>query len=155
MKKFLILLTIYILATSCAIPKQPTFKYIDNLEVKSLNLSKITVKANAVFNNPNDLKGKLSIEDIHVSIDNIDIGSLSPAEFNVPAKNEFTIPLEGTLSVSKIYQDNKNDLLGSVLKVMQTDSLNIAYKGIIRYHLRSFSYPYHINKQQKVKLKLR
>ncbi len=152
MKKFLLLLTMFLLVTSCSISKKPEFKYVDNLKVKNIGLRNITLKADAVFNNPNNLKGKLSIDDIHVFVDNIDVGTISSEEFDVPAESEFAIPLEGTFSLSKIYEKNKNGLLGSVLKVIQTDSLNIQYKGSIRYHLGSFSYPYKIDKEQKISL---
>ncbi|MCK8523987.1 hypothetical protein M0D21_20590 [Aquimarina sp. D1M17] len=116
-------------------------------------MREITLNADAIFDNPNHLGGKLSVEDIHVFVDNIDVGTISAQEFNVPAKSEFSIPLQGTFSLSKIYEENKNSLLGSVLKVIQTDSLQIQYKGVIRYHLGNFSYPYQIDKQQKVSLK--
>jgi len=141
------------LIASCTLTKKPTFKYVDNLEVKNIGLKKVTLKADAIFNNPNHLKGKISIDSIHVFVDNMMVGSVLSEEFEVPSKSEFSIPLEGTFSLSKIYKKNKNSILGSVLKVLQTDSLNIAYKGIIRYHLGNFSYPYKINKQQKVRLK--
>ncbi len=153
MKKFLLLSTIFVLITACTLSKKPKFKYIDNLVVKNVSMRDITLKADAVFNNPNSLKGKLSIDDIHVFVDNIDVGTISSQEFEVPSESEFSIPLEGTFSLSKIYEENKNSLLGSVLKVIQTDSLNIQYKGTIKYHLGSFSYPYKIEKEQKVSLK--
>ncbi|GAA4278545.1 hypothetical protein [Aquimarina mytili] len=153
MKNFFLLLTTFLLITSCTISKKPKFKHVENLEVKSIGLRNVTLRADAVFNNPNNLKGKLSIDDIHVFIDNIDVGTISSKEFDVPAENEFAIPLEGTFSLSKIYEKNKTNILGSVLKVIQTDSLNVQYKGNIRYHLGSFSYPYKIDKEQKISLK--
>ena len=139
--------------TGCSLSKKPHFKYVDTIKVKNVNLQHITLSANAVFDNPNRLQGKLSIEDMHLFVDNIDIGTVSSNEFNVPTKDEFTIPLQGTFSLSKIYGENKNSLLNSVLKVIQTDSIHIQYKGIIRYHLGSFSYPYAINKEQKISIK--
>ena len=153
MNKFLLLSTIFICITSCSVSKKLEFKYIDTIEVKNISMRNITLKADAVFNNPNNVKGKLSIEDMHIFVDNIDAGIVSAQEFDVPKKNEFIIPLEGTFSLSKVYKENKNSILGSVLKVIQTDSLNIQYKGVIRYHLGSFSYSYRINKEQKVRLK--
>ncbi len=153
MKKFSLLLTIFTLITSCTLSEKPKFKYVSNLEVKSIELRNITVKADAVFNNPNYAKGKLSIEDVHIFVDNMDVGTISSKEFDVPAKNEFAIPLEGTFSLSKIYEKNKTNILRSLLKVLQTDSLNIQYKGSLRYHFGSFSYPYKINKEQRISLK--
>ncbi len=153
MKKILLLSTIFVLISGCTFSKKPEFKHIDHLEVKNVGLRNISLTADAVFNNPNHLKGKLSIDDIHVLVDNIDVGVISSQEFDVPSKSEFTIPLEGTFSLSKIYEKNKNSILGSVLKIIQTDSLDIQYKGVIRYHLGDFSYPYEINKQKKVSIK--
>ncbi|MBQ4821188.1 hypothetical protein [Aquimarina sp. MMG016] len=153
MKKFLLLSTIFILLSACSVSKKPEFKYVDKIQVKKVSMRNITLTTDAVFNNPNNLKGKLSIEDLHIFVDNIDVGTISSQEFDVPAKSEFTIPLEGTFSLSKIYEKNKNGILGSILNVIQTDSLKIQYKGAIRYHLGTFSYPYQINKEQKVSLK--
>ncbi|MBG6132077.1 hypothetical protein IWQ47_003968 [Aquimarina sp. EL_43] len=153
MNKFLLLSTLLIGITSCSISKKPEFKYVDNIEVKNVSMRNITLKADAVFNNPNHIKGKLSIDSIHIFVDNMDVGALSSQEFDVPSKNEFAIPLEGTFSLSKVYKKNKNSILGSVLKVIQSDSLDIQYKGVIRYYFGNFSYPYTIDKQQKVRLK--
>ncbi|WP_299220686.1 hypothetical protein [uncultured Aquimarina sp.] len=152
MKKLLLLSTIFAVITSCSVSKKPEFKYVANIDVKNISMRNVTIKADAVFNNPNNLNGKLSVDDIHVFVDNIDVGTISSQEFDVPSKKEFTIPLEGTFSLSKIYKENKNNLLGSVLKMAQTDSLLIHYKGNIRYHLGNFSYPYKIDKEQKISL---
>ncbi|WP_299440492.1 hypothetical protein [uncultured Aquimarina sp.] len=153
MKQLLLLSTILTVITSCSVSKKPEFKYITNIDVKNVSMRNVTLKADAIFDNPNHLQGKLSIDDIHVFVDNIDVGVISSKEFDIPSKDEFTIPLEGAFSLSKIYDKNKNNLLGSVLKMVQTDSLDIQYKGNIKYHLGGFSYPYKIDKQQKVSLK--
>jgi len=152
MKKLLLLSTIFSIIISCSTPKKPVFKYVSNIEVKNVSMRNVTIKADAVFNNPNNLNGKLSIDDIHIFVDNIDVGTISSQEFNIPSKKEFTIPLEGKFSLSKIYKENKNTILNSLLKMAQTDSLLIKYRGNIRYHLGNFSYPYKINKEQKVSL---
>ncbi|MFD2561781.1 hypothetical protein [Aquimarina rubra] len=153
MKKLFLLSTIFAVITSCSLSKKPEFKYVANIDVKNVSMRNVTIQADAVFNNPNNLNGTLSVEDIHVFVDNIDVGTISSQEFDVPSKREFTIPLKGTFSLSKIYEENKNNLLGSVLKMVQTDSLLIHYKGNIRYRFGSFSYPYKIDKEQKISLK--
>lgn len=153
MKKFLLLLTIFFCLAACSVSKKPEFKHIDRIGVKNISMRNITVTADAIFNNPNSLKGTLSLEDIHIFVDNIDVGTVSAKEFDIPSQAEFAIPLEGSFSLSKIVSDSKNDILGSILKVVQTDSISIQYKGIIRYHLGSFSYPYNIDKQQKISVK--
>lgn len=153
MKKLLLLSTILTIITSCSVSKKPEFKYITNIDVKNVSMRNVTIQADAVFKNPNNLNGTLSVDDIHIFVDNIDVGIISSQEFDVPSQEEFTIPLEGKFSLSKIYEKNKNNLLSSVLKMVQTDSLLIQYKGNIRYHLGNFSYPYKIDKEQNVSLK--
>ncbi len=153
MRKFLLLSTIFILITGCSFSKKPTFKYVDTIEVKKVSLRNITLNANVIFNNPNHLKGKLSIEDMHIFVDKIDVATIGAQEFDVPPESEFAIPLEGIFSLSKIHKENKDNLLSGILKVVQTDSLEIQFKGIIRYHLGSFSYPYTIDKQQKIRVR--
>lgn len=141
------------LLASCTLTKKPTFKKVDKIEIIKADLSEISLKADAVFENPNHLKGTLSIEDLQVFIDEANVGTINATEFKVPAKSDFTIPLEGTFSLSKIYKENKNNLLSSVLKAAFTDSLSVRYKGKIKYHLGDFSYPYKIDEEQTIILK--
>lgn len=155
MSKILLLSTIFVFITGCSISSKPAFKYIDNIEITNISLGNVTLNANAVFNNPNSLKGKLSINDIHLFVDNRNVGVISAKEFIVPARTEFAIPLQGTFSISKIYNENKNSIFGSILRVIQTDSITVQYKGHIKYYLGDFSYPYVINKEQKIRLKLK
>ena len=152
MKKLVLLSTIVTLFTGCSLSKKPEFKYISTIEFKNISMRNVTVVANAVFENPNHLNGTLSIDDIHIFVDNIDVGTISSEEFDVPSKKEFTIPLQGNFSLSKIYEKEKNNIVSSVLKFAQTDSLLVQYKGTIRYHLGNFSYPYKIDKEQKISL---
>ena len=152
MKKFVLLSTIVTVLIGCSLNKKPEFKYISNVEVKNISMRNVTVLADAVFENPNHLNGTLSIDDIHIFVDNIDVGTISSQEFDVPSKKEFTIPLQGSFSLSDVYKKEKNNILGSVIKLVQTDSLLVQYKGNIRYHLGNFSYPYKIDKEQKLSL---
>ncbi|QKX07492.1 hypothetical protein HN014_22085 [Aquimarina sp. TRL1] len=153
MNKILLLLTIFFISIRCSSPEKPIFKSLNNIDIKKASLTEVTIHADAIFDNPNNLSGKLSIEDLHILVDNVDIGIISSKEFNVPKKESFTIPLTGTFPLSKIYKNNKKGILNSILSIATTDSLTIEYDGKIRYHLHDFSYPYHINTSQKIKIK--
>ncbi len=153
MKKLLLLLTIVAITTSCSIGKQPEFKSISRIDVKHISVRNVAIKADAIFKNPNHLKGKLSIEDLKVFVDNIHVADIQSETFNVPSNDEFSIPLEASFSLSKIYKNNTKSILANVLKAFQTDSLQIMYKGNIRYHLGDYSFPYTIDKTQHIVLK--
>lgn len=152
MKKLFTLL-IALALVGCSITKQPEFKEITRIDVKNISMRNVTIEADAVFNNPNILKGKVTIEDLHIFVDDIDVGVVSSQEFDVPARAEFTIPLQGQFSLAQIYAKNKKGFLGNILNVLTTDSLQIQYKGKLRYHLGSFSYPYTIEEKQNISLK--
>ena len=57
MKKFTLLLFI-IASTSCAVKQKPTFIKVDNIKLITANSTKITVSADALFNNPNVIGGR-------------------------------------------------------------------------------------------------
>ncbi len=153
MNRFLLFLALFASVSSCISPKKPVFKYVDMIKIEKIGLREVTVKANAVFENPNALNGTLSIDDIHIVVNSIDVGTVSSEIFKVPQQNNFTIPLKGTFSLSKIYENDKNNLLNSILRTIQTDSIQIQYKGAIKYHLGDFKYPYKINKKEYISLK--
>ncbi len=140
------------LLTSCSVTKKPEFKRVDAINVTQMSLQNVTLEADAVFENPNHIGGRLSIDDIHVFVNEIDMGTVSSETFEVPAKSEFNIPIRGTFALSKLLKDNKKGFLGNLLNTIQTESLDVKYVGKITYHLGSFSYSYPIDKTEKIDL---
>lgn len=151
MRTFLILSITLLLFSNCTkVVEKVTLVELGNITVKKAKKRNITLTADAVFKNPNNLSGKLSIDDVHIYVDDIDSGIITSREFDVPKKGEFTIPLEAKISRSSIFKSNKEKLLNAVLKVIQNDSIKIQYKGEIRYHLGRTSYPFTIDKTQNI-----
>ncbi|MDG1041469.1 MAG: hypothetical protein P8O96_01315, partial [Flavobacteriaceae bacterium] len=60
-KNFTILLLLA-LTTSCAMKQKPEFIKVDNIKLIEANSKQITLSANAVFNNPNSVGGRLNTE---------------------------------------------------------------------------------------------
>ncbi|OIQ16330.1 hypothetical protein [Lacinutrix sp. MedPE-SW] len=151
MKKLIILSTILLTILSCKVNEKPEFLRIENIEVEDSNNEFIILTADAFFNNPNTIGGKLETDGIKVVVNDIEVGTVSSKTFNVPAKKEFSIPLKANIPANKILNlNNLSGLLNSVLN----KGMQVQYKGEIKYKVFGFSHKYALDEIQDVKIKL-
>lgn len=150
MKRLIILLTICATFLNCSVNEKPEFVSVENIEVLESNSKYVTITANALFINPNDIGGKLKTDEIKVFINNNEMASISTENFNVPAKKEFTIPLKANIPTDSIFS-NKN--LGGLIGSLFSKKIKVQYKGAIKYKVLGFSYSYDIDKTENIKIK--
>ena len=153
MKKFTILLLI-LLTTSCAIKKKPEFIKIDGIELVEANSRTLTLKAEALFNNPNVVGGRLNTEGVNVFVNDMLMGVVSAEEFKVPAKNSFKVPLQIKINTKDLLSKDPNGLLGGLLNSVLNRSLTVKYEGVIEFKAMGFTYRYPISKTEILKIKL-
>jgi hypothetical protein len=153
MKKFTILLLI-LLTTSCAIKKKPEFIKIDGIELLEANSRTLTLKAEALFNNPNVVGGRLNTEGVNVFVNDMLMGVVSAEEFKVPAKNSFKVPLQIKINTKDLLSKDPNGFLSGLLNSVLNKNLKVTYKGVIQFKALGFSYKYPIDKTETVKIKL-
>lgn len=154
MKKHLSILLIFLTMFSCKVRETPEFVSVDSIHVKHSDVRTITLSANANFKNPNDIGGTLESDGISVMVNDIELGSLKSEAFDVPAQEEFSIPLEVTLSTEDIVKKDKGGLIGGLLNSILSKSIKVQYKGNITYKALGFSYDYPLDIVQDVKIKL-
>ena len=152
-KKFTILLLI-LLTTSCAVKKKPEFIKIDGIELVEANSRTLTLKAEALFNNPNVVGGRLNTEGVNVFVNDMLMGIVSAEEFKVPAKNSFKIPLQIKINTKDLLSKDPNGFLSGLLNSVLNKNLKVTYKGVIQFKALGFSYKYPIDKTETVKIKL-
>tara|TARA_B110000902_G_C13903606_1_gene435401 strand:- start:53 stop:517 length:465 start_codon:yes stop_codon:yes gene_type:complete len=152
-KKFTILLLI-VLTTSCAIKQKPEFIKIDGIQLVDANSKTLTLKADALFNNPNDVGGRLNTEGVTVYVNDILIGVVSAEEFKVPAKKDFRVPLQIEVNTKDLLNKDPNGFLGGLLNSVLNRTLKVKYEGVIQFKTFSFSYKYPINKTETINIKL-
>ncbi len=152
-KKFTILLLI-LLTTSCAIKKKPEFIKIDGIELVEANSRTLTLKAEALFNNPNVVGGRLNTEGVNVFVNDMLMGIVSAEEFKVPAKNSFKVPLQIKINTKDLLSKDPNGFLSGLLNSVLNKNLKVTYKGVIQFKALGFSYKYPIDKTETVKIKL-
>ncbi|WP_353778533.1 LEA type 2 family protein [Winogradskyella sp. 3972H.M.0a.05] len=151
MKNFILLLTIVLSFQSCSVKEKPEFIGVSNIKIKDADNITVEITADAMFKNPNDIGGKLSTESIKVYVNNVEMATLVSDEFKVPAKDEFTIPLEVSIPTDSIIS---NKSIGGLLGSLLSQKLKVQYKGDIKYKVLGFSHTYEVDKTEDVKIKL-
>ena len=153
MKKFTILALIF-LTTSCAIKQKPVFIKIDGIQLVEANSKTLTLSADALFNNPNAVGGRLNTEGVTVFVNDILMGVVRAEEFKVPAKDDFRVPLQIEVNTKDLLNKDPNGLLGGLLNSVLNRTLKVKYEGVIQFKTLSFTYTYPINKTETIKIKL-
>lgn len=150
-QKLIILSTIILAFLNCSVKEKPVFLNVENIKVVESTSKHVTVTADALFLNPNDIGGALKTDEIKVFVNDNEMASVSTKSFNVPAKKEFSIPLKAHIPTDSIFS-NKN--LGGLLGSLFSKKIKVQYKGDIVYKVFGFSYTYNIDKTENVKIKL-
>ncbi|WP_418638993.1 hypothetical protein [Winogradskyella sp.] len=142
---------IFTLLFNCSFTKKPEFVRLEDFEVVGSNSKNITIRAEALFLNKNDVGGTLKTDDLKVYINELELASVVSEEFDVPKREKFTIPL--TIKVeTDSFTNDKN--LGSLLGSLILQKLKVHIKGEIKYKIMGYSSTYSIDEIQDVKIKL-
>ncbi|WP_375238175.1 LEA type 2 family protein [Aurantibacter sp.] len=150
MKHLLILSTLFLTIFSCTVNKKPEFISVKNIEVTESTSKLITVTADALFSNPNDVSGDIETEGMIVFVNGNEIAHVSSDVFKVPAKKDFTIPLTAKIPTDSLFSNNN---LGGLLGSLFSKKIKVQYKGDIKYKVFGFSHTYAVDKTEDVKLK--
>ncbi len=154
MKKFIYFLPFLLIAISCSVKQKPVFLKVDDIKLLSASADTIKIGANAYFKNPNDIGGKIATDEVKVFIDQVEVAQVYSEEFKVPARKEFSIPLKVIVPAKKVFENNKNGVLGGILNSLLSQRLKVHFKGDLKYKVLGFSHVYHIDKVEEIKIKL-
>ncbi|WP_460219212.1 LEA type 2 family protein [Psychroserpens sp. MEBiC05023] len=153
MRKLILLLTVCATILSCSVKEKPLFVAIEDIDLENANSRTITLKANAIFQNPNDVGGALESDNISVFVNDVKVAHVSSESFKVPAKKEFTIPLRVLVSTDSILKKENTTALGSILNSLLTKEIKVQYKGDIIYKALGISYTYPVDETKMIKIK--
>ncbi|MFP4845782.1 hypothetical protein [Winogradskyella sp. PE311] len=151
MKRLLFISIFFTLVFNCTYNEQPEFLGLENIKVINSNLKSITLKADALFINPNDVGGVLKTDELKVYINETEVATIVSDEFKVPSKKDFKIPLVVAVATDSII-DKKS--LGGLLGSLISQNLKVHYKGVIKYKVLGYSSTYKVNDTQDLKIKL-
>ena len=151
MKRLIILSTILLTFFSCSVTEKPEFINIKNIKVLESNSKFITITADAIFINPNDIGGELKTDAIKVFVNDTEMASISTKNFEVPAKKEFSIPLQANIPTDSLFS---NKSLGNLIGSLFSKKIKVQYKGDIKYKVFGFSHSYEVDQTEDIKIKL-
>ena len=147
--------TVQILGVSAMIfvlgcsPEPAEFKEITNARIVGTNGKMTRVKADALFYNPNKNSGRVKEVDINVSFKGQELAQVSEVgTVNVPAQDDFIIPLDVDLDLKKI-QDN---WLSNLVNIIQDQSVELHFKGSIKIKFHGIGYKIPVDYTERIKL---
>jgi len=152
MKNRLYFFLLFLLLSSCAVKKKPIFIKVDDVKIVSVTMDTIRLKAAAFFENPNGVGGTISSDKIQIIVKGTSIASVYVDEFKVPARASFSVPLMAVIPTKKVFQNNKNGILGGLINSFLNKSIKLRFKGNLKYKVFGFSNTYLIDKIQEIKL---
>jgi hypothetical protein len=154
MIKKVTLLLFIIASTSCGIKQKPTFIKVDNIKFITASSTKVTLSANALFNNPNLIGGRLNTDGVQVYVNDISFGRIKTEKFKVPAAADFTIPLKIQINTKDLFDKDPNGFLNGLLNSVLDRTLKVRYEGTIQFKALGINHSYLINKTETIKIKL-
>jgi hypothetical protein len=128
----LLLTLILFVAVGCEGPKEKiVLKNIRDVVVDAS--TEPMLKANAVFFNPNDVRGKLKRINVEIFVDGKKAAFVNQKlKTKIPANGEFIVPLEVKLSIKDLgFMDTLLGVLGGKkFEVRYEGSLKLSYRGV-------------------------
>jgi len=104
---------------------------MEDVEVLDIKGGQVYVTANAVFNNPNPVSGKLVDTNLKVIVNEIDMGTVQQDTTTaIPANADFTVPVNINFPLKKVFESKKG-LLKGVLNALIDKKANVKYEGTI------------------------
>lgn len=153
MKKLIYFFLFVFITFSCSVTKKPVFEKIDNVKIVSFESDTIRLKAEAFFKNPNDVSGKISTDEIKVIVNGAELAQVSSDEFKVPARQDFTIPLNVVIPAKKVFENNKKSIFSGLVNSILNSSIKVQFVGNLKYKVLGYSNTYKINKTEEIKIK--
>jgi LEA14-like dessication related protein len=145
---FMLLLAAVLLVTgACHAPKEKiVLRKIRDVVVDAS--SDPLLKANAVFYNPNDMRGKLKRINVEVYVDGKKAAFVNQKlKTQIPANGEFIVPLEVKLNIKEL------GFMDTLLGVIGGKKFEVRYEGSLKLNYRGFpiNVPVHYKDEVRVK----
>ncbi|WP_299065034.1 hypothetical protein [uncultured Polaribacter sp.] len=153
MKNILYFLLLFLLVFGCSVQKEPVFIKVDNVKVVSFASDTIKLKATAFFENPNDVGGKISTDDLAVFVNDTEVAQIFSEDFKVPARDNFSIPLIAHIPTKNFLNSNKNGMLEGLINSFISQKINVRIKGNLEYVVFGFKRDFLVDKREEIKIK--
>jgi LEA14-like dessication related protein len=147
MIKWLCGAAIFLSVLGCEKPKeQIVLKNVRDVVVDAT--SDPTLKANAIFFNPNNIKGKLKNIDVEIFLNGKKAANVKQ-DFNtvIPANSEFTVPLVVNLNIKEL------GFMDTILGMVGGKKYEVRYEGSIKLNYRGIPVKVPVKYKDDIRLK--
>lgn len=119
------------LVYGCSGPESPSFENLENLKIKSANKSKVVMTGKAIYNNPNEISGKLTHSNIKIIVNDVEVTEIDQEHsIEVPKSSDFKVPVNFSFNPQSLMNENKG-FLKNALKSFLDKSLEVQYVGTV------------------------
>lgn len=107
-----------------------------------------TLKANAIFFNPNKVRGRLKKIDVAISVNGRRVGHVDQG-FNtvIPANGEFTVPLQVNLAMKEL------GFMDTLLGMVGGKKMDIRYEGFLKLSYHGIPIKVPINHKDEIRIR--
>ena len=148
LKKTSFLFIFFLLLFSCVPKEQVVLRNIKDVIVDAGIDGNAKLNAVAIFYNPNAIRMKLKEIDVEVMVDGKKSAhARQKFNFEIPAKAEFSVPLEVQLALKEI------GLLDTLLSLFGGKKYEIRYVGFVRVKVHGIAIKVPIDYKDEIKLK--
>lgn len=143
----LIFIAAMLLMTGCKKPDEDiVLRHIKDVVVDAT--TEPMLRANAVFYNPNDMRGRLRKIDVEIFVNGKKAASVEQTlKMSIPAAAEFTVPLEVKLALKEM------GVMDTIFGMIGGKTFNIHYKGSLKLSYRGFPINVPVDYKDDVKLR--
>ncbi len=129
MKKALLFLVISISLFSCKEYEEIQFLGLKEVKVNGIKEGSLLLSTKAVFNNPNDFKGKLKSANIYVLLKGDTLAHITHInKITVGPNTNFDVPLSMEVSMDQL----QKGLLSNLASLFKKKSVELTFKGNIK-----------------------
>ena len=151
MKKIAFILLAFV--ASCTQPEAPSFIKMQNVKVDDVRNSQVYLSGEAVFHNPNPIAGKLVDTDLHLTVNEVDMGKVQQdTSINIAGNSEFIVPVKVDFPLKKV-MSNKKGLLKGVLNALLDKKVDAKYSGTITLNFLKVNFDVPVDYEVEVALK--
>lgn len=151
--KTLFRILLCMIMVSCKVNEKPEFKAVENITVKDINGSTVTISAEALYFNPNHIGGTIKKVDLDLFMDGIKISDVEAQPFEINSQENFRIPLTAKVPHSKLFGKSGKQLLGNLINAALNNTVKVSYKGIITLDLGALDYDYTLDETLELNLR--
>jgi LEA14-like dessication related protein len=148
-KRIYLVLMMGIVLVACKRPEEDiVFKYVRGVVVDATDKDP-QLKANAVFFNPNDMRGKLKKIKLDIFVEGKKAGHVDQKmSLLIPANSEFTVPIEVKLNIKEL------GLLNTLFSILGAKKMDIHYVGSIRINYKGIPINVPVDYKSEIRIKI-